>query len=205
VPVNESAKRVLVVRHGESTWNAVSRWQGQADPPLSGLGERQARAAVPTVAALGLAALVSSDLIRARGTAELLAPPDITVTGEPAFRERNAGEWTGLTRAEIEERYPGALEERRNPPGFEGDEALLARALPALESVFAGLADGECALVVSHGGVIGTLERHFGERSAPIPNLGGRWIDAGGDGIVLGDRALLIDADEVELTIPGQI
>ena len=77
--------------------------------------------------------------------------------------------------------------------------------LPALEAIIAGLAQGACALVVSHGGVIGTLERHFGERSAPIPNLSGRWFHADGDGIVLGDRTLLIDADDVELTIPGQI
>ena len=203
--MTESAKLVLVVRHGESTWNALSRWQGQADPPLSDLGERQARAAIPTVAALGLASLVSSDLVRARGTADLLAPSDVTVTAEPAFRERNAGEWTGLTRAEIEERDPGALAARRNPPGFEGDEALLARVLPALEAIIAGLADGACALVVSHGGVIGTLERHFGERSAPLPNLSGRWFHGEGDGIVLGDRTRLIDADDVELTIPGQI
>jgi broad specificity phosphatase PhoE len=202
VPVTESAKRVLVVRHGESTWNAVSRWQGQADPPLSELGERQARAAIPNVAALGLAALVSSDLVRARATAELLAPPGVTVMEQPAFRERNAGEWTGLTRAEIEERFPGALAERRSPPGFESDEALLARVLPALQAIVGGLADGACALVVSHGGVIRTLELHLGAASAPVPNLGGRWVV---DGSALGDRALLIDADDVELTIPGQI
>jgi broad specificity phosphatase PhoE len=203
--VTQSAKRVLVVRHGESTWNAVSRWQGQADPPLSDLGERQARAAGSTVAALGLAALVSSDLVRARGTADLLAPSGVAVVSEPAFRERNAGEWTGLTRDEIEERYPGALKERRSPPGFEGDEPLLARVLPALEAVIAGLGRGECALVVSHGGVIRTLELHLGAPSEPVPNLGGRWIAESGDGFVLGDRALLIDADDVELTIPGQI
>ena len=199
-------RRALLVRHGQSTWNADGRWQGMADPPLSELGERQARAAVPAVVHLGVARVASSDLERARATATLLAPNDMTVQLVPAFRERDAGEWTGLTRDEIEERYPGDLAAWRSPPGFEDDESLLARTLPALHEVLHALDAGDAAIVVTHGGVIRTIERYLGAPSAPVPNLGGRWVqEHGDDGLALGDRELLIDPDEVALTIPRQI
>jgi broad specificity phosphatase PhoE len=197
---------VLLVRHGQSTWNAESRWQGKADPPLSELGERQAEAAAAAVALLDITSLRSSDLARARQTAELLAPPGIAVRLEPAFQERDAGEWTGLTRDEIEARFPGDLEARRSPPGFEQDEPLLERVLPAIRTVHAELAAGEVALVVTHGGVIRTVERLLDAPAIAVPNLGGRWIhsDARGD-LVLGERELLIDPDEVVVTTPEQI
>jgi len=195
--------RLLLVRHGESTWNAELRWQGTADPPLSDLGERQARAAAPAVAALAITALVTSDLVRARQTAALVAPPGIEIDLEPALRERSAGEWTGLTRDEIEDRFPGDLAARRSPPGFEPDEPLLARVLPALTGLLA--ADG-VALVVTHGGVIRTVERVLGAPSVAVPNLGGRWVHSDGEGgLALGERDLLIDPDEVPLTIPEQL
>jgi broad specificity phosphatase PhoE len=196
--------RVLLVRHGQSTWNADSRWQGQADPPLSELGERQARAASGAVAALGTDAIVTSDLIRAASTASLAAPSGVVVTTAPAFRERDAGEWTGLTRAQIEASYPGDLEARRPPRGFEPDEPLLARVLPALRSL--GGAGTGVIVVVTHGGVIGTVERRLGVAWEPVPNLAGRWIEVGDGGqLTLGARELLIDPDAVTLTVPDQI
>src|ERR687894_225034 len=103
--------RLLLVRHGESTWNARGRWQGWADPPLTDLGRAQAEAAGPAAAPVD--AVVSSDLQRARATAELMAvalgldPAAVHV--EPDVRERDVGDFTGLTRAEIEERWPGVL------------------------------------------------------------------------------------------------
>lgn len=199
-------RRLFLVRHGESTWNADGRWQGQADPPLTDLGERQARAAAASVAAFGPMFVVASDLHRARRTAELLAPDGLTPELEPAFRERHAGEWTGLTRAEIDERYPGDLAAWRSPPGFEGDEPLLARVEPAIVACFARLDDGACGVVVTHGGVIRTVERVRAAPSVPVPNLGGRWLLRGADGEVhLGERDLLIDPDAIDLTVPEQI
>jgi probable phosphoglycerate mutase len=199
------ARRLLLVRHGESTWNADARWQGQADPPLSDLGERQARAAAAPVSALGVHVVVTSDLERARRTAELLVPDGVELIVERDFREREAGDWTGLTRAEIEDRDPGALAARRSPSGFEGDESLLARAVPALWRVLDRLTADGAALVVTHGGVIGTVERHLGAPNAAIPNLGGRWLAARDDNLVVGERHLLIDPDDVAVTVPGQI
>jgi probable phosphoglycerate mutase len=200
-----SGARVLLVRHGQSTWNAEGRWQGQADPPLSELGERQALEAVPAVERLAPTRVLTSDLARALRTAELVAPPGMTPEHEPVWRERHAGEWSGLTRPEIEARFPGWLAARRSPPGFEGDDALLARTLPALAALVVGIGDGAggVVLVVTHGGVIRTLERHLHATSEPVPNLGGRWFHSDGDGIALGDRDVLVDPDSV--TVPDQI
>lgn len=194
--------RLFLVRHGESTWNADGRWQGQADPPLSPLGERQTEAAVA-----GFTeppdTVWTSDLARAARTAELLAaglglaPPRV----DARLRERDVGEWSGLTRAEIEERWPGYLAARRSPDGWEDDAHLAARAQAALREL-AGAAPGTRILVVTHGGVIRTLERHLGGEPEPVPNLGGRWVIAHDDKLNLGERQLLIDPDVVEVTIP---
>src|SRR6187551_2407785 len=113
--------RILLVRHGQSTWNADGRWQGQADPPLSELGIAQAEAAARVLDGVGT--IWSSDLERAHHTASILAAAlGLAVVPDARLREREAGEWTGLTRAEIDEQYPGAIAERRRPPGFEADE-----------------------------------------------------------------------------------
>lgn len=196
--------RLFLVRHGESTWNADGRWQGQADPPLSALGERQAQAAVRGVNET-VHAIWTSDLVRAARTAEILA--DGLGTDLPhadtRLRERDAGEWSGLTRAEIDERWPGYLAERRAPPGFEDDAHLGDRAEVVLREI-ARAHPGATILVVTHGGVIRTLERRLNADSTPVPNLGGRWVIAAHDGnsLSLGDRQLLIDPDDVEVTVP---
>src|SRR3954465_8515375 len=97
--------RVLMVRHGQSTWNALGRWQGQADPPLSDLGRDQARAAARALGAMD--AVFAPDLHRATETAHIIAT-DLgigPVLIDERLRERDAGEWSGLTRDEIHERY----------------------------------------------------------------------------------------------------
>jgi broad specificity phosphatase PhoE len=199
---------LFLVRHGQSTWNAESRWQGQADPPLSELGEHQARAAAERLAAgEAIAAVWSSDLVRARGTAETLAGHlGLPVLLDRRLRERDAGEWTGLTRAEIEARYPGALAARRSPPGFEQDEPLLGRVMPALDTIGRMHAGDARVLVVTHGGVVRTVERELGAPAEAVPNLGGRWVHVEAGGVpVLGERRLLIDPDEVAVTVPRSI
>jgi len=192
-----------MVRHGQSTWNADGRWQGQADPPLSELGIAQAEAAARSVD--GVEVIWASDLERARHTASILAAPrGLEVVAEARLREREAGEWTGLTRAEIDAQYPGALAERRRPPGFEADDVLVVRALAALQDLAAALA-GRSAIAVTHGGVIIAVERHHGEEHSPVANLEGRWIEVDAEGgFALGDRQILFDPETVEVTTPGQ-
>ena len=196
-------RRLLLVRHGESTWNAVSRWQGQADPPLSPFGERQAEDAGARLAEIAtIAAVWASNLIRARRTGELIAKHlgIAQVREEPRLRERDVGAWSGLTRDEIEERWPGYLAARRSPPDFEGDDELLARTRAGLAAVVDGSGPGD-VLVVTHGGVIRTIERSLGAIPERLPNLGGRWLlaDTPTD-LSLGERVVLLEAEEV--TVP---
>lgn len=175
---------LLVVRHAESEWNLDGRWQGQADPPLSEPGAAQTRHAAESMDAVGC--VVSSDLRRARSTAEIIARtldagPVIIDAG---WRERSVGSWQGLTTAQIESEFPGALAAGDYPPGWESNESLLGRVLEAIHRTAARVVSGD-VLVVSHAGVIYTLEQHFGCDFERIGNLGG--------------RRLLVQSDEVRL------
>lgn len=218
--------RVLLVRHGQSEWNADGRWQGQADPALTDLGRHQAQHAARSLGTVD--AIVSSDLQRAAETAAILSGELGVgpVVLEPDLRERHAGEWQGLTRAEIERDWPGYLDPpppiegtseaarsaartsaddgpRRRPPGWEPDDTLVERAIAALARIHDLVGEGE-AVAVTHGGLVYALERQLGASFVRLPNLGGRWVDVGSGGPeALGERVLLVDPDE--LTIPAQI
>lgn len=211
---------MLLIRHGQSEWNALGRWQGQADPPLSDLGRAQARAAARALGSLD--AIWASDLQRAAETAVLIGAELGVgpVVLDPDLRERDAGEWSGLTRAEIDERYPGYLEpphdehrhfapaehwKPRRPPGWEPDELLLARALRALHAIAEAVGGGD-VLVVTHGGLVYTIELHLGADFRRMANAEGRWIVANPDGsLVLGERVQLVNPDDVAVTVPDQI
>ena len=206
--------RVLLVRHGQSEWNAVGRWQGQADPPLSDVGRAQARSAARSLGALD--AIFASDLQRATETAAIIAGELGVgpVVVDPDLRERDAGEWSGLTRAEIEEQYPGYLDSSPSfaagaplrPPGWEADDAVLERALRALATI-GDAVDGGDVLAVTHGGLIYVIEGHLGH-DGPIQRLAngaGRWVVVDGDRLTLGDRVLLVDDDQAPITVPKAI
>ena len=196
------ATRVLLVRHGQSEWNAVGRWQGQADPPLSDQGRLQAREASRAVGAVD--AVWASDLQRAVETATIIAGEIGVgpVVVDPDLRERDAGEFSGLTRVEIEERFPGYLAAHRRPPGWEADEHLLARALHALHRIAAEVHGGD-VLVVTHGGLVYTIEQHLGAPFEKLANAGGRWLDIGSGRLRLGERVLLAEPEDT--TVPDQI
>jgi probable phosphoglycerate mutase len=198
--------RILLVRHGQSTWNADGRWQGRADPPLSELGIRQSEVAAEAVLMAEVRAVWASPLVRAHGTAQRIAEHrSLPVEVDDRLAERDAGEWTGLTRVQIEAEWPGYLAERRRPPGFEDDEALVRRARAALRTI-ADAHPGTTTLVVSHGGVIRAVERSLGAPDAPpVPNLGGRELGGAGPAVALGERFLLVDPDAVEVTTPHQL
>src|SRR3954462_12224242 len=159
--VGPDMARLLLVRHGESTWNAARRWQGWADPPLSPLGREQAIEAAARLDGVGTGRVVSSDLRRAIETAELLAP-GATVEVAPGLRERNVGDWSGLTRDEIEARWPGMIDAWQHGritriPGGEENAEFTARVVAALVDVAADVdarGDDRPVLVVAHGGVI---------------------------------------------------
>jgi len=194
--------RLLLVRHGESEWNAIGRWQGWADPPLSELGRRQAAVAARAVGAVD--AIVASDLQRAHQTADIIANElgIGPVVVDAALRERDAGPWTGLTRNEIEAEWPDYLASGKRPDGYEEDETLLDRVLPALVALEAA---GEAVLVVTHGGVIGAVDRLLGQTHARTPNLGGRTIDVIGGELRPGHQLLLVDEHDVHVTAPPEV
>jgi probable phosphoglycerate mutase len=207
--------RILLVRHGQSAWNASGRWQGWADPPLTELGRQQAWSAAGAVGVVD--AIVASDLERAIGTAMVISEAIGVgpVVVDPGLRERGVGEWTGLTRAEIAERWPEAFAAflapgpggaPRTPPGGEALDVLLARVTDALDRVAELVGPHAEALVVTHGGVIRALERNLGREPAPLANLGGLRVELRDDGrLVLGERLLLVDPDEVAVTVPRQL
>lgn len=198
------ATRVLVIRHGQSVWNADGRWQGHADPPLSALGSQQARVAADALGALD--AVVASDLVRALDTASIIAaalgigPVDV----DPRLRESDAGEWTGLTRHEIEAAFPGWLAEGRRPPSFEHWEHVAERAAHALHDLAGRHPAGE-VLVVAHSGVIRSLERRLGAPSPLVANLGGAWFEVADGTLTVGERVVLVDAQRVTVTTPPRL
>ncbi|HUR76542.1 MAG TPA: histidine phosphatase family protein [Acidimicrobiales bacterium] len=182
------AKRILLVRHGESIWNAAGRWQGAADPPLSDAGRAQARALASAVLHEGIDSIVSSDLDRARETGRIVAAA-LTLPApsvDERWRERDVGEVSGHTRDEIEAKWPGLLEQWRRGeleamPGGETD--ITSRVVAALEAV-ATSPDGACTLVVSHGGVIGAVDRWIGNPYLRVGNVQGRWLAVDDDGLI---------------------
>jgi probable phosphoglycerate mutase len=193
---------MLLVRHAQSAWNESGRWQGRADPPLSELGRRQAVSASSRLGAID--AIVTSPLERARDTAHAFAVATGVgpVVVDDDLVERDIGPWSGLTRAEIEDRWPGALDEGRLPAGFETDELLVQRSSVTLSRIGA-MFDGATVVVVTHGGVIRSLERHHGHDGGMLANLAGRIVAHESGALVLGERIALLDDDE--LTVPAQL
>jgi broad specificity phosphatase PhoE len=162
---------ILLTRHGETDWNAASRFQGHADPPLNDRGREQARALARELAAAPPDALYSSPLRRAAETAAIVADHlGLEVCHVEDLREIDVGDWQGLTRAEVDERYPGALGRwLAGAHGWENGETydeLAARVLAALHRIAAGHL-GQRVLVVAHGGPIRTVRAHV-ERTSVV-------------------------------------
>ncbi|MDZ7674483.1 MAG: histidine phosphatase family protein [Acidimicrobiales bacterium] len=196
--------RLLLVRHGQSTWNAEHRWQGTEDPPLSEFGQLQARQAAEAIGTFDL--IAASTLERAMTTATIIADhlgigP---VVGAADLIERYAGGFQSLTRDDIRVQFPGYLEAGRRPDGYEPDDVVVERATGALARIAAQVGNDGTALVVSHGGVIHALERLAdAPREGRLPNLGGRWFDVGPGTFRAGDDVLLVD--EASLTVPDHL
>lgn len=190
----DSPTRMLVIRHGQSTWNEQKRWQGQADPPLSEFGRTQAGEAAKSIGDVDV--IVSSPQMRALETATLISSiigvgPVQTLDD---LRERSAGLWSGLTREEIDAEYPGWVEGDRRPEGWEYDVDLTPRVMGSLEEIGREF-PGATALVLCHGGVIIAMEKALGVSEGRIPNLHGRVVSAGPNGLTAGERLELIPTE----------
>jgi alpha-ribazole phosphatase len=175
---------IFLIRHGEVVQAETRRFIGHMDVPLSPRGERQCMEQAKTLRAVALAAVFSSDLLRARRSAEIIgAPHGLAPIEMPALREMSMGRWEGLTAAEIQEREPGAFAEWMARVGDfpfpEGESVpdLLARAWPAFASLVRDHA-GQAIAIVAHGGTNRTLLCHA--LGLPMARLLGFGQDYGG-------------------------
>ncbi len=187
----------LLIRHGLTLWNAEQRWQGSADIELHPDGIEQARRAARRLGGMAVDRVVSSNLIRALRTAEEVCS-GLTVTQplvlvDPRFAERDIGEWSGLLTDEIERKWPGRLDAWRRGeaviPGGEAETLLEARVFSGLRSVLESVRAQmiPVAVVVTHGGVMRTLDRLTAASERPVRNLDARWFSLVDDVIVPGE------------------
>ena len=151
---------MILVRHGQSTWNREHRIQGQLDPPLSDEGRRQAELLGRRLAGRRLAGFYASDLKRAFETAEAIESlVDLKPDPTPGLREIYLGEWEGLRTEEIAVRFPEAWARWSEKPdwdlvpGGEGAARFETRVSATLDEILDRHAQGDI-LLVTHGGVI---------------------------------------------------
>jgi 2,3-bisphosphoglycerate-dependent phosphoglycerate mutase len=157
---------LLLVRHGETDWNADGRLQGQTDRPLSDFGRRQAQLLADELADEELEAIYSSDLVRARETAEIVADRlGLPVALDPDLREKDWGTWEGLT----------AVERDRVEFVGESTQAHQERILRALQRISERHPDGGSVLVVTHGGSMRRVQTAAIGWALPVVENCGRW------------------------------
>jgi broad specificity phosphatase PhoE len=163
---------LLLVRHGETDWNADGRLQGQTDRPLSDYGRRQARQLATELAGEELDAIHASDLSRARETAEIVgAQLGLAVVLDADLREKDWGTWEGLT----------AVERDRVEFAGESTEEHRERVLGALGRI-AELHPAGRVLVVTHGGSIRRVQTAALGLALPVVENCGRWLCVCEDG-----------------------
>jgi 2,3-bisphosphoglycerate-dependent phosphoglycerate mutase len=158
---------LLLVRHGETDWNAVGRLQGHTDRPLTEFGRRQARQLAAELEDEGLEAIYSSDLVRARETAEIVSTRlGLTVVLDPDLREKDWGTWEGLS----------AVERDRVEFVGESTAAHRDRILRALRRISDRHRGNVRILVVTHGGSMRRAQTAALGLALPVVENCGRWL-----------------------------
>ena len=152
---------ILLTRHGETDWNKTGRWQGHADIPLNEKGHQQAAALCQRLQSWPIETVYTSDLQRCVQTAVPLAKAlDIQPTLAPIWRERDVGDFSGMTGDQARDHYPeiwaNAVRGMVDPPNGEPFAQVLSRAWQAFESVVEAHDTGLVA-VVTHGGLLHAL------------------------------------------------
>ncbi len=157
-----------LVRHGQTDWNLTGRWQGQASdaPGLNEMGHKQALFASQKMKGVEIFAIYSSDLLRAKQTAEAIAIPlRLPVILEPRLREINLGVWEGMLSEDIEAQYPQELADRAQDPFYtpapngESPSEVAERVLQAVNEIAESHRD-ESVLVVAHGVSLAIITCH---------------------------------------------
>ncbi|MGV0814394.1 glucosyl-3-phosphoglycerate phosphatase [Mycolicibacterium boenickei] len=194
-------RRLVLLRHGQTEYNAGSRMQGQLDTELSDLGREQAAAAAEVLAKRQPLLIVSSDLRRALDTAVTLGDrAGIAVQVDKRLRETHLGDWQGLTHQEVDAVAPGARlawreDARWAPHGGESRVDVAGRSVPVVAELVAGQQEwgldqtgggsDRPVVLVAHGGLIAALTA--GLLGLPVDNwpvLGGMgnasWVQLSG-------------------------
>ncbi len=164
--------KIILVRHGQTQWNAAKKYQGQTDIPLNEIGRKQAAAAASHLRETEqVEAIYSSDLSRTQETAEIIAKAlDLEKKSDPRLREFAFGVWEGMTFSEVFEKYPeefnnwyhNTLEFRI--PGGECLNQVAARAFEALSEIIKAHTGN--VVIVTHGGVIKALLHKIDESNS---------------------------------------
>ncbi|OZC91677.1 histidine phosphatase family protein [Rhodococcus sp. 06-412-2C] len=192
-------RRLILLRHGQTEYNATDRMQGQLDTDLSELGRTQAKTAAAELATREPIRIVSSDLRRALDTAVALGDAaGVSVTQDERLRETHLGEWQGLTHTEVDDIAPGARPAWRAdatiaPPGGESRIDVARRSVPLVRELLNSLpewgADGDQRplVLVAHGGLIAALTAALLDLPTDRwPVLGGlantSWVQLGAHG-----------------------
>ena len=137
------SRRLILIRHGQTTYNATGRMQGHLDTELSELGYEQARAAARLLQDQGVSKIVASDLIRAKETARVVAEAlGVDFSTDARLRETHLGQWQGRTSAEVDAEFPGARAIWRHdptwaPPEGESRVDVAERARPVIDELMA--------------------------------------------------------------------
>ncbi len=167
--------RFILIRHGETDWNIEGRWQGQADVPLNARGREQAAKLARSLSETSIAAIYSSDLSRARETAERLAQVSgLQVCIDPRLREIHQGEWQGQLFTDIQAKYADEFHQRKKhpmsmaPPGGETAFQVRERVLGAIQDI-GHKHLGRTVAIVSHGFAIAVLLAHY--QNVPIEQV----------------------------------
>ncbi len=176
--------RLLLIRHGETDWNATLRYQGQGGVPLNAQGRAQARRVGERLARYGATALYTSDIARASETAAIVGElTGLASEPMPDLREIDVGQWEGLTPEELYRRFPDHMREYERDPartvrlGGESYAQLQVRALRALTGIHAAHPGDKTVLAVSHGGTIRALLCHV--IGLDLIHFGRLWLDNG--------------------------
>jgi len=164
-----NATRIIAIRHGETAWNVDTRVQGQLDIALNERGHWQALRAAHALADESIAAIYSSDLVRACATAQTIAEHASSDTARPVqlrtgLRERKYGAFEGLTYAQIASQWPDDSRRwRQRDPNFapDGGETLvqLRERVRNTVNALANQHPGKQIVLVAHGGVLDSLYR----------------------------------------------
>lgn len=178
--------RLLLIRHGETTWNANGKSQGQTDTALSEVGAGQAARLAKKLQGEDVASIISSDLERAWATADQIAAhhPDANRQRDPRLREMSLGDWEGLHTSEIMGRFAEQREAwQRDPASFrmpngESFSELNGRVTAAIADLVESHEQGQTVVVVSHGYAL--LSFFVGMLEMPVAGFRRLWLDPTG-------------------------